>query len=124
VAQLGQLAHFAGKRAEGCGAGRTAEGEVGRPEALQRVFEAREGRLLGQLAQRMQAAASGGTDTFDTWMLRESDTVQAVALSYGEREVLAACWRAADQVGPRRDLSLCLSLSLSLSLTLCVCVCV
>eukprot|EP00884_Botryococcus_braunii_P004324 jgi/Botrbrau1/13893/Bobra.0017s0001.1 len=77
-----------------------SEGELGNVDALQRVFVAREGRLLGILAQRMQAASSKGGDTFDTWMLRESDNVQALALAYGEREVLAACWRG----GPPRHL--------------------
>ena len=44
------------------------------PRELQRIYVAREGRLLGQLAQRMQGAGHEGT--FDVWMKRESDLVQ------------------------------------------------
>ncbi|KAK9829677.1 hypothetical protein WJX72_007299 [[Myrmecia] bisecta] len=61
-------------------------------EVLRRIYVAREGRLLGQLAAKMQGA--GKDDTFDVWMKEESDLVQATAAAYAEREVLEACIRA------------------------------
>ncbi len=68
--------------------------------ALQALYIAREGRLLGKLAQSMQSAGPG-PEGFDNWMLRQSDLVQAVAMAYAEREVLEASWRAAEQVETR-----------------------
>ena len=45
---------------------------------LRRVFVAREGWLLSQLAAKM-SAARGPADTFDIWMKEESGLVQACA---------------------------------------------
>ncbi len=60
---------------------------------LQRLFTAREGRLLLQLTQRMRGLGSG-EEVFEVWMKQESDLVQATATAYAEREVLDACARA------------------------------
>lgn len=64
-------------------------------KGLHHVFVAREGRLLGQLAEAMRVNKA---DMFDTWMKRESDLVQATALAYGHREVLEACLRFLETV--------------------------
>jgi hypothetical protein len=49
------------------------------PATLVALFAAREGRLLAQLGARMDAASAkgGAAETYDTWMTRESDLVQA-----------------------------------------------
>ena len=64
-------------------------------ETLHQIFVAREGRLLGQLAEAM---GNRKGDMFDTWMKQQSDLVQATALAYGEREVLEASLRGLDDV--------------------------
>ncbi|GFR45198.1 hypothetical protein Agub_g6590 [Astrephomene gubernaculifera] len=72
---------------------------------LRRLLAVREGRLIRQLGAAMAAAAAasnaggsgaaGGAQeaTFETWMKRESDLVQATALAFAEREVLDALMR-------------------------------
>ena len=70
-------------------------GDLAGFETLHRIFVAREGRLLSQLAEAM---GSRKGDMFDTWMKQQSDLVQATALAYGEREVLEASLRGLDDV--------------------------
>lgn len=101
------------RRAKGGGAGQGkgkgpassfGVGGLGCLARLRDLFEAREGALAARLASRMSKAVAGaasqkrnvskGEASFDEWMLRESDGVQALARAYGEREVLDACGRA------------------------------
>ncbi|GIL42328.1 hypothetical protein Vafri_343 [Volvox africanus] len=67
---------------------------------LQRLLAVREGRLVRQLGAAMAAAnaAAGGAlkaqeATFEAWMKRESDLVQATALAFAEREVMDSMLR-------------------------------
>lgn len=93
------------RKAAAAGPGRScaafAVSGLGSLAELRALFEAREGALAARLASRMAKAAQGaggkskGEASFDEWMLRESDGVQALARAYGEREVLDACGRAA-----------------------------
>ena len=86
-----------------------AGGQLRELPALAGVFVAREGRLLGRLAQRL-AGVGGGEDMFETWMKRESDLVQATALAYAEREVLEASMRAVQQASsPAMPLMPCMT---------------
>ena len=97
------------KRAAAAGPGRAAAAfgvsGLGNLSELKALFEAREGALAARLASRMAKAAqvpggkSKGEASFDEWMLRESDGVQALARAFGEREVLDACGRAAGLPG-------------------------
>lgn len=61
------------------------------------LFRARENRLLGQLANKLNKAKKSGDKLFDTWMFEESDLVQDAALAYGERVVFEATLSAIDK---------------------------
>jgi acyl-CoA oxidase len=54
-------------------------------EYLLYLLQAREMKLFTQLADKMGKAGKEGT--FKTWMLEESDLIQAAARAYGERLV-------------------------------------
>lgn len=58
--------------------------DVTSPEWLLKVYQKREEFLLYELAGKMYTAQTNGSSIFDAWMLCESDTIQALALSYGE----------------------------------------
>ena len=62
---------------------------------IRRVITLREGRLLGQLAAAM---GNKQGSIYDTWMKEESDTVQALAQAFADREVLEACLRYLSEV--------------------------
>ena len=49
------------------------------------LLNAREMKLFMQLGEKMAKAGKEGT--FKTWMLEESDLIQAAARAYGERLV-------------------------------------
>jgi hypothetical protein len=49
-----------------------------------KLFKAREMFLLNELASKLFLATEKGAPLFDTWMLRESDNVQALATAWGE----------------------------------------
>ena len=49
-----------------------------------KLFKARESFLLNELASRLFMATEKGKPLFDTWMLAESDNVQALATAWGE----------------------------------------
>ncbi len=49
-----------------------------------KLFKAREQFLLNELASKMFMAKQEGKNVFDTWMLNESDNIQALATAYGE----------------------------------------
>ena len=49
-----------------------------------KLFKARENFILNELAGRLFVARQDGKSVFDTWMLEESDNVQALASAYGE----------------------------------------
>jgi acyl-CoA oxidase len=49
-----------------------------------KLFKKRESFTLNELASRMFIARQNGAPIFDTWMLQESDNVQALATAYGE----------------------------------------
>lgn len=82
-----------------------AAGDLTSLDALRAAFAAREGAHAACLATAMDAArrAGGAEAVFDSWMLRESDAVQALARAYAERLVLdsvAAAAAADPAVGP------------------------
>lgn len=52
---------------------------------LMYLINAREMKLFAELAEKM--AKAGREGTFKTWMLEESDLIQAAARAYGERLV-------------------------------------
>ncbi len=49
-----------------------------------KLFKKREQFILNDLAGRMFVARQEGKSVFETWMLNESDNVQALATAYGE----------------------------------------
>ena len=59
-------------------------GEVTSIEWQLRLLKAREFFLLNELSSRMFTAKANDVPIFDTWMLKESDNVQALALAWGE----------------------------------------
>jgi len=63
-------------------------GEVSAEGWQSAIFAAREKFCLNELAYRLHSAKSAGAELFDTWMMKESDMVQRVALAYGERVVM------------------------------------
>ncbi|KAI8462801.1 MAG: hypothetical protein J3K34DRAFT_498174 [Monoraphidium minutum] len=67
-------------------------------DTTRKLLLVREARLLKALALAMRQAPPGGS--FDEWMKRQSDAVQAAAKAYAEREVLDACLRVLDGTAP------------------------
>lgn len=59
--------------------------DLGNRDYLMYLLNAREMKLFGQLGEKM--AKAGREGTFKTWMLEESDLIQAAARAYGERLV-------------------------------------
>jgi len=53
-----------------------------------KLFKKREQFVLNDLAGRMFVARQEGKSVFETWMLNESDNVQALATAYGENLAL------------------------------------
>eukprot|EP00126_Sphaerothecum_destruens_P009145 Sdes_comp20439_c0_seq1m14601 len=66
----------------------TLSGDVTERGFLLNLFRQREKYLLNELAYRINAGKQSGKTIYDTWMMEESDLVQAVATAYGERVVL------------------------------------
>lgn len=62
--------------------------DVTSAEWQMKLFKGRESFLLSELASRMFIARESGASIFDTWMLQESDNVQALATAYGENMTL------------------------------------
>lgn len=58
--------------------------DVSSSEWQLKLFKAREMFLLNELASKLFLATEKGDPLFDTWMLRESDNVQALATAWGE----------------------------------------
>jgi len=54
------------------------------------LFSGRATRRLNELAARLHASKSNNTPLFESWMLQQSDLVQATALAFGEQVVLEA----------------------------------
>ncbi len=48
------------------------------------MFQAREQFILNELSGKMFMSNQEGKPIFDTWMLKESDNIQALATAYGE----------------------------------------
>lgn len=57
--------------------------DVKYPEYMLHLFKVREMKLFEELGQKMAKAGKAGT--YSTWMLEESDLIQAAARSYGDR---------------------------------------
>jgi len=55
------------------------------PEELLKLVVQKEAILVKQLGQRMKEKLSSGQKLFEVWMRQESDAIQAVAKSFGER---------------------------------------
>ncbi|KAJ9533582.1 hypothetical protein QJQ45_026642 [Haematococcus lacustris] len=72
--------------------GPTSAAELGSTSSLQRLLVIREARQLTALQQAM--AGCSQADFFDEWMKRQSDTVQAAATAFAEREVMDASLQA------------------------------
>lgn len=58
--------------------------EVTSVEWLLNVYQARFNFLLNELAGKMFVSQQEGKQIFETWMLSESDNIQALAFAYGE----------------------------------------
>ena len=58
--------------------------DVNSTPGLMKVLRLREALLFQKLGAKM-AAAAGKAGVFDTWMLEESDLIQAAARAYGDR---------------------------------------
>lgn len=61
---------------------------------LYHLFNQREKRILFELAKRMKLKMKKGSTIFDIWMKQESDLVQDLARSYGERICLEQFMKA------------------------------
>ena len=57
--------------------------DVNSTPGLMKVLRLREALLFQRLGSKMAAAGKAGV--FDTWMLEESDLIQAAARAYGDR---------------------------------------
>lgn len=64
------------------------------------VFKAREQFLLNELAGKMFMSNQEGKPLFDTWMLNESDNIQALAMAYGENLALEQFAKAIETCNP------------------------
>jgi len=64
------------------------------------LFNARANMRLNELASRLHSSKSSGTPLFDSWMLQQSDYVQASALAFGERVVLDSFNAAISRADP------------------------
>ena len=62
----------------------SANKDVISTEWLKKLFKARENFILNELAGRLFVARQENKHIFETWMLQESDNVQALATAYGE----------------------------------------
>jgi len=69
-------------------------------QALRALLAVREARAFEALGKAMAGAKAG---FFDEWMKRQSDTVQAAALAYAEREVMEAVVASLGARVPNRD---------------------
>ena len=74
--------------------------QVSCPEWQMKVFKARENFLLNELASRMFLARQEGKPVFDTWMLNESDNIQALATAYGENITIEQFYKAIKGANP------------------------
>ena len=59
--------------------------DVNSTSGLMKILRLREALLFQKLGSKMAAAAAGKAGVFDTWMLEESDLIQAAARAYGDR---------------------------------------
>ncbi len=82
---------------------RGVSGDVSSKEWQLGVFRAREEFCLHDLAMRLNDHKSGGKDIFESWMLNESDAVQALATAYGERIVLEQFYEQVENNGGSVD---------------------
>ena len=78
----------------------TVSGDLRDLDFLLRLFRVREEQRLSELAMRLQAGKKAGTPLFETWMLQESDLVQGVAASFGERVTLQKCIETIEGADP------------------------
>lgn len=74
--------------------------QVSSSEWQMKVFKARENFLLNELASRMFLARQEGKPVFDTWMLNESDNIQALATAYGENITIEQFHKAIQSANP------------------------
>ncbi len=79
-------------------ASHVAGDNVGSAEWQKKLFKRRENLLLNELAGRMFLARQDGKHVFETWMLQESDNVQALATAYGENIAVEQFDKAIQQV--------------------------
>ena len=59
--------------------------DVNSTSGLMKMARLREAVLFKKLGAKMATAAAGKAGVFDTWMLEESDLIQAAARAYGDR---------------------------------------
>jgi acyl-CoA oxidase len=74
--------------------------DVSSAEWQLKLFRARERFVLNELASRMFAARQEGKSVFETWMLQESDNVQALATAYGENMTIESFANAIKSANP------------------------
>ncbi|ETV98078.1 hypothetical protein H310_09362 [Aphanomyces invadans] len=74
--------------------------DVTSAEGQLRLFRIRENYLLHGLAARLHKAKTNKESLFNTWMLNESDAIQAAAVAYGERMVLEKTVEAVQYAEP------------------------
>lgn len=77
-----------------------ATDSVGSSEWQLKLFKARENFILNELAGRLFVARQDGKSVFETWMLKESDNVQALASAYGENLTIEQFDRAVRTASP------------------------
>lgn len=59
--------------------------DLNKLESLVKLLQLREAHLAKDLGQAMKTKMSAGQTLFNVWMTQESDAIQALARSHGER---------------------------------------
>jgi acyl-CoA oxidase len=86
--------------AEQQAANNIAGDDVTSADWLLKVYQKRQDWILNELASKMFMAKSEGESIFDTWMLNESDNIQALALAYGENLAMQQFAKTIDTCEP------------------------
>lgn len=74
--------------------------DVGSRDWQMKVFKGREQFILNELSGKMFMSNQEGKPIFDTWMLNESDNIQALATAYGENLAMEQFNKAIETCSP------------------------
>jgi len=66
-------------------------GDLNDLELLYRLFVALEKKLVAEISQSLQNSMIEGKSIYKVWMYKESENIQALAITYGHRVILDQC---------------------------------